>query len=510
MSPFRNRRRLRRRNQLLAWLYNNPASQYLVTIISAILLAGFIFSGVLVFRYADESDLINRSKRLLAEGKVAWAVQNLENLVARYDTSYNGYILLGKAYLELGERTKAERAFMKAASLRSSDLAPYSQEMAMSKLLIVRQEYDKAEQNLLMALRKDHDNPEIQEALYELYSDWGDSLMANPDTRLEAIGRFERAIRYANRFDTENKIKDKLMLAIRQQVDSLKNGGQSPEAIILLKKSLRFRYLPETLLELAEIHEATGDLDSAIYWYRKAFDASPEAISVKLTDMLVKKGRQFLDEKKPDVAARFFAEADRISSLAKIPKSILFPVKLADVQLVAKVNYETGTITPSVKGRVTNYADRPLPFLILRADFTSQDRIIEEQTLVVTDPDTPLAPQGSGKSSKDFVIELKSPIDLTALAKRNLQVKIYTAYQEGDLADWKLRTFREVAIPNRQEPKPAVAATPTTEADTSDRRKSTTTAEPQNGSVMDHLSPTPVAPPTTDPNAAPPPPPVPN
>ena len=462
MAPFRNRKRLRRRNQLLAWLYNNPASQYIITIVSATILAGFIFSGVLVFRYADESDLIHRSQRLLAEGKASWAVQDLEKLVTRYEDSYNGYILLGKAYLELGEKTKAERAFMKAASLRSDDLEPYSQEMAMSKLLIVQQKYDKAEQNLLLALRKDRDNPEIQESLYELYSDWGDSLATKPEKRLEAIGRFERAIRYAHRFDTENKIKDKLMIAIRQETDRLKGQGKTSEAIILLKKSLRFRYLPETLLELAEMHEGTNDLDSAIYWYRKAFDASPESISVKLTDMLVKKGRQFLDKKKPKVAERFFSEADRISNLAKIPKSVLFPVKLSGVQLVAKVNYDTGALSPAVKGQVTNYAERPLPFLIIRADFITNSRIIGSQTHVITEPDNPLAPQGNSKASKSFNITLGAPVDIATLSNQNLEVKLYTAYQEGDSTDWKLRTFRQVKVPRRQRTHEEPAESPKT------------------------------------------------
>ncbi|MGE0200404.1 MAG: tetratricopeptide repeat protein [Candidatus Melainabacteria bacterium] len=452
-------RRYRRRNPLFSQFYLSASSQYMLTIISAVALAGFIFSGFLLFRYVDTEDLIARGKEQIKEGKVALAANTFKSLVNRYPKSYEGHLLLGESYLQLGDRRQAEQEYRLAASLRDKNAVEHGADIALSKLAMAQKDYVRAENMIQDVLSKKPEerkkqlkDPEIQEALFSLYNSWGDYLMEgdNPNYA-EAIERYDRALDFVNTFDQEENLKTKLVEMIAHYTGDLKNNNDYAKAIPLLRKSLKYRYQPDTLIEIAYAYEKLNELDKAIAWYRKAFEVAPNNISIRFANVLMAKGRQLLNEKKTTEAQQFFDEADGIGKLANLPMEMLYPVKLEKVQLVSKLDADTGEFEPTVNVRFANEASRPLHFLVAKATFLSGDKILGETTEAVATPDKVLAEAGNPKSKCDVVLKLKKSLNTIMLQNNHMQVKVSVAYSEGENQTWKVKAMQEASI--RRQPK---------------------------------------------------------
>lgn len=457
----RSGRRRRRRSLFWGSFYLNPSIQYMITIASAIVLAGFVFSGFLLFRYADSEDLIARGKRQMAEGKVAWAAQTFQTLVNKYQDNYEGHLLLGQAYLELGEQRKAEQEFRIAADLKSDDDdGNAGPEVAMSKLAIARGEFEEAESLLLNAIKASNLSeknlpPDVKEALFELYDTWGDRLMAQQaDTEAgeggqnyEAVSeKYEKALRYAYDYQMEERLKEKLTQVIDQHAKELADAKQYEDAIRELKKSIHYRYLPDTLIKIGSYYERTKHLDNAIEWYRKAFEADPNAISLQLTNVLLQKGRLLLDQKKNTEAQKYFAEAEQIGERAKLPPEVMYPVSVTEVQLGPDVDYDTGEFDARVNVKFANGGVRPLNFLIARAVYISGGRTITEVSEVVASPGKPLDGKGKKGSVRAISIAPMHKLNIHQLEKGQLVVKIFIAYSEGEDQEWKVKAIQEAVI----------------------------------------------------------------
>ncbi|MEB3288219.1 MAG: hypothetical protein VKJ04_12055 [Vampirovibrionales bacterium] len=475
------RRRSSRRSSLLGKLssYFNPSVQYGVTIISAIALAGFLFSGYLLFQYADSEDLLARGRRQVEQGKVALGAKTLQMLVYKYPTSYEGHLLLGKAYLELDERKKAEQEFRMAASLKNDkNMEDSGADIAMSKIAVAKKDFDKAQDLLLTAMAKAkkglgpnnvaksdeqyRDIMALRQALFELYDAWGDDLMAeeaeSEDKKLypDMIAKYERALRYANDYRNEDGVKEKLIEAYTFYAAYLSDHKKDDQAITLMKKSLRYRYLPETLIELASAYERTGNLDEAIVWYRKAFDANPSTISIRLTSVLMKKGRLLLEDKKQEEADRYFEEADQISKRANLPLDQLYPVKISEMQVVSNVDAETGEFMPKVKLRFENSGERSINFLITKVELVSGDEEITQMTQVIASPDKPMLSKNDFEEGGKLKKDAKTWSSITLMPKEKLNVHMFkrgqykvvvsTAYNEGPEQTWKIQAVQEAKI----------------------------------------------------------------
>jgi tetratricopeptide (TPR) repeat protein len=453
-------RRKRRRSFFWGSLYLNPSIQYMVTITSAIVLAGFVFSGFLLFRYADSEDLISRGKRQMSEGKVAWAAQTFQTLVNKYRDSYEGHLLLGQAYLELNEPRKAEQEFRLAASLKSGKDGDQGPEVAMSKLAIAQGEFEKAEKLLIDTLRASKTSeknipPDVKEALFELYDTWGDKLMEQEGEAKDygAISRrYERALHYAYDYQLEERVKEKLTEVIDRYAKELADAKDYEEAIVQLKKSVRYRYLPDTLVKIGSYYERMNNLDQAIVWYKKAFEADPDAISLQLTNVLLKKGRILLDQKKNEEAQKYFKEAETISAQAKLPMDKIYPIKVAEVQLVPDVDYDTGEFDARVTVRFSNEGIRPLNFLVAKAVYMSGDQIITEVSDVVATPEKPMNAKGEKGNVRSITVSPKNKLNIHSLEKGQLMVKIYIAYSEGEDPQWTMKAIQETIIKNSDVP----------------------------------------------------------
>ncbi|WP_373531014.1 tetratricopeptide repeat protein [Vampirovibrio sp.] len=448
MSKYSRRRRPRQ--IFLGNFYLNPSVQYLTTVISAIALAGFVFSGFLLFRFTDEEDLINRGKTQLMEGKVAWAAKTFQTLVTHHRDSYEGHLLLGQAYLQLDERRKAEQEFEIAASLKnkSKDTAP---EVAMSKVAMAQSDFGRAEKILTQAWRKNRDDVALKQALFELYEHWGNTLYeADAKDYAQIIQKYQTALYYVNDYQAQQNIEERMVEAIQSYTERLIAIREYDTAIQQLKISLRYKYLPDTLVQIAEIYSRTNRLDDSITWFRKAFDVSPNVVGLRLTNALLEKGQQLSKAKQPEEAKKYLDEADKISQDAKISLDSLYPVSVSSVKIDNDMDEVTGEFEPTVSVQLSNDSTRDLNFLAVKAEFVSGNNTIAVVTQKLATPDKPFPSRllKTWRPVNRVSLDLKpdNKLNVHALQDGKLTVKISIAYRDGNEAVWKLKSIQEASI----------------------------------------------------------------
>jgi tetratricopeptide (TPR) repeat protein len=459
-------RRRRQRKILLGNFYLNSNVQYLTTVVSAIALAGFVFSGFLLFRFTDEEDLINQGRMQLMEGKVAWAAKTFQTLVTHHHGSYEGHLLLGQAYLQLDERRKAEQEFELAASLKSKN-GDHAPEIALSKVAMAQDDFLRAEKILYPAWRRNRQDENVKQALFELYEQWGNTLMeSGPPDYGTVIQKYKMALRYVGDYQAQQNVEDKLIETLRTYTERLISMRDYPNAIQQMKISLRFKYLPETLVEIAEMYGRMNRLDDSIEWYRKAFDVNPGVVGLRLTNILVQKGQQLMDDHKPEEARKYFTEADQISKQAKIPLDNLYPVSVSSVKIKTNMDEATGEFEPTVDVRVSNDSTRDLSFLSVKAEFLSDDNVLATTTEQVADPSKPLPMKNAkgklfGKNSLSVTLKPDASLNIHALQGGKMTIRISIAYRDGNDAIWRLKSIQETVVrttepanENNAEPKP--------------------------------------------------------
>jgi tetratricopeptide (TPR) repeat protein len=444
----------------------DPRWHYLVIIVSALGFAALLFSGFLMFRFLDTQDLLQHGKQLLAEGKVARAVEVLDQLVKADPNHYEGHVRLGQAYLELGDKRRAEQEFKVASLLKAEMTAP------LPKALIQEALAQGGAQSSL-----------LQEALYDLYTLWGNYLLSKPDAGKKeslqpAIDAFGQAVHYAPSYYLETQAKDKLTLAVGQEIKRLSaKQADSPAVGQLLETLLKYNYSADTLLKLVQWHEARHDTEAAIRWARKAFELSPSSMSLKFSNLLIMRGHELAKEQKPEQAQTFYHEAERIGQLAHLRYDQLFPVAVQQVAIhLEDTDHVTGRFTPDVRLTLANESQRPLDFLAVKVEFYKGDKKLETVTKAVITPSSPLPAkdvptpsqptkpkQAASPAASTSRVHIKTvslapakPFYLHQLSHGALTMKVSIAYSEGEEHVWYLKTLRElrIVIPSPQQPAP--------------------------------------------------------
>jgi tetratricopeptide (TPR) repeat protein len=449
----------------------DPRLQYLFILLSALGFAALLFSGFLLFRFMDTQDLLQHGKQLLAEGKVARAVEVFEQLVQADANHYEGHVRLGQAYLELGDKRKAEQEF-KIASLLKSEMANPQQlrggldgvqaTIAMAKLAIARNQFEDAEALIQEALAQGEHTPLLQEALYDLYTHWGNYLMAQlatdkKATLAPAIEAYGQAIHYAPSYYLETQSKDKLSAAVTAQLTRLEAKKPNDPAIgQLLETLLKYNYSAETLLKLVQWYESQHQLEPALKWARKAFEISPASMSLKFSNLLIERGHELAKANKPEQAQSYYTEAERIGELAHLRYDQLFPVQVKGVAIQLKdADHATGRFTPDIRVTLANESQRPLDFLAVKLEFYKGDKRLETIIKSVITPASPLAakdpPDKKGKAKtahvKTVSLTLPKPLYLHQLgAGGAVSMKVFIAYSEGEGQEWYLKTLRDLRI----------------------------------------------------------------
>jgi Flp pilus assembly protein TadD len=429
----------------------DPRTQYLTTILSAIGFAALVFSGFLLFRYSDTEDLLSRGKQLMTEGKVAYAAKTFQMLVNRDDRNYEGHLLLGQAMLELGDRRKAELEFRRASALQDAS-RPDAAGVALSKLALARKDFVEAERLLIKAYQSAPQDSAIQQALFDLYDFWGDELSRETTDSakiVQAIRCYDRALRYVRDFETEEGVKDKLVKLLGEEAQRKALAKQYDPAVTLYQASLKYRYSPGTLIKIAETYEQAKRLDDAIAWFRKAFDANPASISLKLANILTRKAQELQMQGKSAEADKYLAEAKKVSQVAQMPPEVLYPVALKDVALVPKdFDKVTGEFTPTLKLRLENTGSRPVTFLILKAEFFSGSKSLGTASQVVVTPAQPLEALGNGdKSARTVELVSHDAMNVQMVDNRLLRTRVSIAYNEDQTPNWQVKAIQETTLP---------------------------------------------------------------
>jgi Flp pilus assembly protein TadD len=470
MNKYSKRRRSRK-PMYFGNFYLNPSFQYMATIISAIALAGFVFSGFLLFRFTDEEDLINRGKLQLMEGKIAWASKTFAMLLNSHPKSYEGHLLMGEAYRQLGERAKAEQEFLTAAALKTSKL-DHAPEIALSKVAITRGDFAQAEQRLLTVWRKNRQNQDAREALCSLYEAWGNTLKdkSPPDAYALVIEKYALALQYVTEVNMQQLIEKKQLETIYAYSGYLKDKKQYTEAIHQLKLSLRLKYKPETLIQIAATYQKMDDLDGALEWYRKAFQLNPNTVGLQFANSLIKKANALKTNNKGDEAQAFYQEADRVGQQAKIPMEELYPVDISHVSITYKLDRVTGEFSPKVIVNMSNNSGRELTFLRMKTEFFSGDQLISKSTQRIAMPeadetgDSKTGKKAKKEKGQDTVVfrgnkvsvtfEPEHPIHTNAIYGGKMTVKVSISYDEksDDEALWKLKSIQHATINMAPEP----------------------------------------------------------
>lgn len=471
---FRGRRRRRPgRHFFFGNFYLNIGAQTATTIIAALVFAVLAFTGLILFRNSDHDDLLQRGRRQMAEGKLAWALHTFQMLVNKHDDSYDGRVELGKAYLAMGERLKAEKQFRLASSLKHRNASDNAAEIAHSKLFIAQRRFEEGESVLRTAKKAAPTDRNLDRALYEFYESWGDDLIAQTNDYARAIRQYRWALYYVRDYDAEDKLKAKLTTALAHHAQNLETQGRPDLAVAYLERSLRYRYDSGTLIQVAELHERGNRLDDAIVWYRKAFDANPEVISIKLSNMLIKKGKALFDKGQTEEAETLFSEADQIIKRTGVSPDALYPVELSEMTITPKLDRAAGLLLPTLRLTFENRSQRPLNFLAAKVMFYSGDKLISEIRDTVATPDAPLAPmttsasppaQGSRKPAhawrKKLTLQPRQWINLHALDDDALRVKVAIAYSQDEAAKWEIKGLQVIRIEGALNDEPVASQPP--------------------------------------------------
>jgi tetratricopeptide (TPR) repeat protein len=453
MSPFqprRSKRTTRRRTKqfLLGRLYLGLPSQYATTIISAILLSAFVFSGFLLFRYSDTQDLLNRGRKQMAQGKMAWAAKTLENLVNHNPEHMEAHLLLGQAYLQLGERKKAEQQFLSANALQNKTGTPATGPeagLALGKLAMSRKHYAEAETQFLKMAKTHPKNTEVRQALFDLYRDWGDRLVEDAKPLQEPINKYELAWTYVTDYEQQSRLKSSWLAVLRQYVEQQTKQRHYDPAIKTLERAIKLNYDAELLVQVAGIYEKKNDIEHAITWYRKAYASNPALVGVKLSTLLLKKGEGLAKAGKTAEAEALFAEAKKVSKTASIPLDVLFPLKVTDVKLTYENNLTTDEVQPVLNATFANSAKgKALNFLVARVQFFANDQMVSEVKLPVASPDSPLAENETRR--KPLVFKPAESLNLYQLEGKPLVARLSVAYHEGETPNWKQLRAEEVLV----------------------------------------------------------------
>jgi len=355
-------RRRSRTNPLWPFLsrvfYLDPQKQYILIILSAVAMATLVFSGLLLFRQSDHGDMMTRGEWLMKQGKVALAAREFEQVVRRYRNSYEAHLALGKAYMEIDEPQKAAKEFKVASLLKVGNPRESGAHIAISRLMIAEGKYEDAERELVKAYRARPQNkkdPELQAAMVDLYEDWGDwYLEQTPANYEEAFLKFSTGLRFVKSDQAQLSLKDKLVSSAKLLSDVYDNNKDYDKAIAVMKRALHYQYTADNMAAISAFFEEKADVDSAIVWSRKAYELDPKRISLNLSQLLIKKGRELNEAHLPKKAEAYFAEAQKVNDTVKTPLNELYPLKTSGVKLSYSFQENAVALVPSVQFRVDN------------------------------------------------------------------------------------------------------------------------------------------------------------
>lgn len=438
--------------------------QSLLTIVAAIIFSGLVFTGVLVFKDTDEADILARGDRLMVEGKVAKAIHQYEDLIQHYPRSYDGHIALGKAYLAMKKPKRAEKYFQLASKLPTGNNEKVDIHLAQAQLFLSQQSFEEGAQLLseslselpqpneqLTAPATETTNSKKQRndlviAYIELHEQWADHLgqLENYEAAQE---KYKAALDKVNNYAAESRLKEELIHNANQWASQLTEQNKNEQAVDVLKQALQYDYEAETLIRIAEIYKQGKDTDNAIVWYRKAYDAEPEQISLALSDLLISRGKELLTQGKRADADAYFDEADKLLGSGNTAPHLKYPITINDFNVSPGLNRASNSLQPSCKATIQNASHRSLPYLKVKASFWDNDTLLSEAEILPITTDTPLEPEGLASSKRTVSLRAKKPIHIDNLNGQAISIKLSVGYKEPHQPIlWDLKSVQEIQL----------------------------------------------------------------
>jgi Flp pilus assembly protein TadD len=261
---------------------------------AALLLAGMLFSGVLLLEYTNHSELLAKGKQLMKEGKVAWAADNFKKIIQQDAGHYEAHLRLGQVLLELGELEQAQHEFETAMAIKLN-IPPASRTVAQdalisiasAKLSMLKKRWQEAETTLMLGYEHQANNSELKEALWVLYQQWGQAAFEQHQFS-EAITRLGQALDFVGRYKQEEETQAWLAKALQSAYTALEaRKASTQERLAFIETALRKHYSYKLLLAKAAIYEhEINNPTMALQAYRQAFQSQPHVVGLKLLEQL--------------------------------------------------------------------------------------------------------------------------------------------------------------------------------------------------------------------------------
>jgi cytochrome c-type biogenesis protein CcmH/NrfG len=433
--PFARKKRYRKGlwpfiNRLL---YLTPQKQYFVIIMSAVVMGALAFSGILVFRQADQGDLLRRGQWLMTQEKAVLAAQLFENLVQKNPDSYEGHLALGQAYINMDEAQKASLEFDKASRLKPRNGSLVGADIAMARLLMSQNKLVEAESTLLNALKHAKEDPELLLALTDLYGRWGDQYKEQdvPDYD-KAYIQYIRALKYARSEQTVRPLSEKLFESSDYLADKFLDRKEYDKAAVVLKATLRYQATPVQLMRLGEIYKRKSDLENAIFWYRKAYQSDTKKVAFILTNLLSEQAKMFQSTHQDKKAKQLLEEAKKIANQSQLSPDILYPFELINPKI--RFKKEGASLVATVAYTFVYQGAVPLHGLKTRVRFQSGGKTLTELSKTVLDPAAKKVLSVASKT--DVAFRQIPPIALSAVKNNAMLALIQIQYPDIDAHTW--------------------------------------------------------------------------
>lgn len=470
-SPRHNRRNTRPSSNHDDHGQLNLVMQSLLTIVAAIIFSGLVFTGILVFKDTDEGDILAQGNRYMVEGKVAKSIQQYKRLIFEHPNSYEGHLALGKAYLALKEPEKAEKYFKLAANLPQGDHKNIDVHLAQSQLFLSQRSFEEGAQLLTETLAQLPETPtpsdnnsttsssnskrhDVVQALIELNEQWASHLNEQEEFE-QASEKYKQALTHVSDYGTEKRLKTELIHTASLWSKQLMAQDQKEQAIDVLKQALDVQYDANLLMKIAAIYKESNQLDQAIVWYRKAYDAEPEQITLTLSELLITRGKELQSAGKRPEAVAYFDEADKLLSNENTSPHLRYPVIAKDFTVSPGLNRQTNSLHPSCKVTLANQSHRSLPYLKVKAGFWSNDTLLGETEVLPINDKHPLEPEGLANSHRTVSLKAPHTIDIASLDGNSINIKLSVGYKQPHHPIlWDLKSVQEIQLKTETHPAP--------------------------------------------------------
>jgi Tfp pilus assembly protein PilF len=363
----------------------NPQLQAIVTIVAALLLAGLVFSGALLFEYTNHEELLNNGKQLMMEGKVAWAADHFKKIIEQDASHYEAHLRLGQVLLELGEVEQAEHEFETAMAIKLN-IAPQARttqqntliSIASAKLSMIKKQWIEAENTLIYAYEKQPKNLELKEALWVLYQQWGQAAFTNKQLDV-AINQWGHALDFVGRYKQEEETQAWLAKGLKLAYEQLEERHASPqERLTFIETALRKHYSYKLLLKKANIYEHELHQPAlALAAYRQAYQAQPQTVGLKFLTQLDMANQTALLAGNNTLAKQLTEESQWVKQTIKqqAPAGQQITVHIASIERTAE-DPETTEWEPKIVLTLRNQSGQTLPYLKIKVLLSSNRQLL--------------------------------------------------------------------------------------------------------------------------------------